>query len=145
MRKRNQIRQAGFTFIEVLVTVLFICVCVIALVRFQNYISYTDSLNQQNGEAVMLATQEMEKLRDFQVINTTSGFVAYQDIVSGSSTATGVNTSYTITWTVTPFVNPTYKKIVITVTWTDRYNAAQSIELVKNVDSTAPPNSAAIK
>ncbi len=136
--------QSGQTLIEVLVTMVFISVSVIALIRFQNYLAYDNSVAQQKGEAVVLAQSRIEMLSDFQVLNTTAGYTAYSGITSGSTTVAGSTATYTVAWTVTAYTNPTYKQIDVTVSWTDRYNTAQSIRLVSNVAGIEPANSAAI-
>lgn len=135
---------SGQTLIETLVTLLFIAISVIALIRFQNYLAYDTSLAQQKAEATILALKEIETLRDFQVLNNTSGYTSYQSIASGSSSTTGANATYTITWTVSSYTNPTYKNIDVTVTWTDRYNNSQSVELVTNVAGIDPSTSSTI-
>lgn len=134
----------GQTLVETLVTIVFISMAVIALIRFQNYLSYDNSLSQQTATAITLAESEIETLRDFQVLTTTSGYTAYSSIASGSSTNNGTSAVYTITWTVTSYTNPTYKNISVTVSWTDRRGTAQSVQLVTNVAGIQPANSAAV-
>lgn len=136
--------QRGQTLVEVLVTLLFIAAGVIALIRFQNYLAYDTSLSQQKADATILATKQLETLRDFQVLNTTSGYTSYQSIASGSSSSTIGNTTYTVTWTVTPYTNPTYKNVSISVSWTDRYSTAQTLRLISNIAGIDPSNSASI-
>ena len=138
-------RASGLTLVEVLITVLFLSISVIALVRFQNYLTYNDLLNQQQGEATILAEQEIETLHDFDVLATTPGYTAYNNIASGSSAATGVNAHYTITWTVTSFVNPTYLNLNVVVSWVDRNNITQSVQQIDNVAQSLPSNEAGIK
>lgn len=142
--RRASNREKGQTLIETLITVLFIAVSVIALIRFQAYLAYDNTLTQQKTEATLIGLKKMEQLSDYQVINTTTGYTAYQDIVSGSNTITGVNTTYTLTWTVTSFTNPTYKTIDLVVGWTDKNNVSQSIRLVTNTAAIDPANSASI-
>lgn len=134
----------GQTLIETMVTLLFISVSVIALIRFQNYLSYDNSLSQQKSEATLLGQQKIEQLRDFQYLNDTSGYTSYQSIATGSQTTTGVNATYTLAWTVTSFTNPTYKNVDLTVSWTDRYNTAQSIRLTTRIAGIEPSLSATI-
>lgn len=134
----------GQTLIEVLITVLFISVAVIALVRFQNYLGYDSLLTQQRNDAVLLATQKIESLRNFQVLNNTNGYTSYQSIASGSTTSSVGNTSYTITWTVTSYTNPTYKNVNVVVSWTDRNSTAQSIQLSTNIAGLDPGTSGAV-
>lgn len=138
------IKNRGQTLIEVLVSVLFISFCVIALLRFQTYLAYDNSLAEQKARAVILATQELEQLRSFQVLNNVTGYTSYQSIASGSSSYTGNTTTYTITWTVTSYTNPTYKTASVTVSWTDRYNNNQSIQMVSDIPGIDPPNSAIV-
>lgn len=140
----NLPKRNGQTLIEALVTIVFIAVTVIALVRFQNYLSYDNSLTQQKGDATTLAQSKLESLRDFQVLNNTSGYTSYQSITSGTSTTTGATAVYTITWTITAYTNPAYKTIDVSVTWTDRRGIAQSVRLVSNVAGIEPANSAAV-
>ena len=116
----------------------------IALILFQAGIAYGDSVAQQKSQATLLATSEIESLRDFNVLNTQVPYAAYQNIASGTSNSTVGNTTYTLTWTVTAYVNPTYKTIDISVTWTDRRAIAQSIRLITMVAGIDPPYSAAI-
>jgi type IV pilus assembly protein PilV len=134
----------GQTLIEVLVTVVFISISVIALIRFQSYLSYDNSLSQQKADAITLAQSTIEQLRDFQVLNNTSGYTSYQSIASGSSSSTGTSATYTVTWTVTAYTNPTHKAIDVTVSWTDRQGTAQSVRLITDVAGIEPANSAAV-
>jgi Tfp pilus assembly protein PilV len=143
-RMNNMQRNLGQTLIEVLITLVFIAVSVIAMIRFQNYLAYNNGLSQQKANAVQIAQSKMSSLQDFQVLNTTSGYTAYQDIVSGSSTVAGTTTNYTMTWTVTTFASPSYKQISIVVTWLDRYNVSQSITLVRNIAGLQPANSGSV-
>lgn len=135
---------AGQTLIETMITLVFISVSVIALVRFQNYLAYSSNTAQQKSEAVILANKQQEILRDFQVLNNTAGYTSYQSIASGTSTVAATTTTYTLTWTVTSYTNPTYKTIDVVVSWVDRYNNSLSIEMVTNVAGIDPTVSAAI-
>lgn len=134
----------GQTLIEALVTILFIGICIIALVRFQNYIAYDNSLAQQKSEATFIAQNQIETLRDYQVINNTSGYTSYQSIATGSANVTRNNTTYAVAWTVTTFTNPNYKTVDLTVTWTDRYNVSQSVRMISNIAEVDPSTSSTI-
>lgn len=138
------IRCKGQGLIETLIALLFIAVSVIALIRFQNYLAYSNNITQQQADATILASKQIETLRDFQVLNNTNGYTSYQSIASGTGSFTGINTTYTITWTVTPYTNPTYKMIDVVITWTDRYNNSQSVELITHVAGIDPSYSSAI-
>ncbi len=138
MKILKKIRYHGEGLVETMIAFLIIAGSVVALTRFQSNVAYSDSVTQQQSEATILAQSKLESLSDFQVIGTQSPYFAYQDIISGTSTKAGENSTYTLTWTVTPFVNPTYKVIDIFVSWIDRYNNAQSVRLVTRVGSIDP-------
>jgi type IV pilus assembly protein PilV len=136
-------RLNGEGLVEVLITLLIVVVGVLGIVRFQNYLAYNNSLAQQQEDATIIALQELEMLRDYQVLDTTSGYTAYQDIVSGAATIVGVTATFTATWTVTTTATPSYKKIDLTVSWVDRNNVTQSIRMITQVAGVDPSTSAA--
>lgn len=140
----NKRRIDGQTLIEVLISLLFVTMGALALVRFQNDLAYDMNLAQQKAEAMLLAVSKIETLRDFQVLNNTAGYTSYQSIASGASTSTGNTAAYTITWTVTSFANPTYKNVSVVVSWTDRYGSAQSVQHVTNIVGIDPQYSSVI-
>lgn len=134
----------GQTLVEALVTVVIVALGVIALVRFQNYLSYDNSVAQQTSQAQIIAQSTIENIRNFQVLNNTSGYTSYASISSGTSSVTGVSATYTVTWTVNTFTNPSYKRITVVVAWTDRRGTAQSVTLISNIAGIEPANSAAV-
>jgi Tfp pilus assembly protein PilV len=142
MRIKIPTKTRGEGLIETMVTFMLIGFGIMALIRFQNNLTYNDNVAQQQADATILAVNKIEALRDFWVLNTQAGMQAYQDIVTGTGTSTGINTTYTLTWTVTTFTNPNYKTIDVSVTWTDRYNASKTIRLISRVAGTDPLNSA---
>jgi len=138
MRRIARIYQTGQGLIETLMIVLFVGISVVALITFQHHMNYSTSLARQQSDATIVTQNEIETLRDFSVLTTTAGYVAYSGIASGSGNVTVGNTTYTMTWTVTSFVNPTYKTIDITTTWNDYYGTAHSIRIVSNVAGVDP-------
>lgn len=131
-------QQSGQGLIETLVVVLLVAVSVVAFFQFQQYLSYSSDLRNQQGDAILIGTSQIESLRNFSVLNTTTGYTAYQDIVSGSSNVTAGNTTYRLSWAVTTNTAPTYKTINLTVAWTDRYGTTRSISFVTNVAGLDP-------
>ncbi|VVC75583.1 hypothetical protein AQUSIP_08730 [Aquicella siphonis] len=145
MNPSSEAQQLGQGLIETLMIVLFISVSILALIRFQHYLSYSTSYTQQQTVANLLAANKIEQLRDYQVINTTGGYAAYQDIASGSSSTTIGSATYSLAWTISSNTSPTYKTIDVTVTWTDRQGSTQAVRLVSRVASIDPAVSALIK
>jgi len=140
----NTKQMQGQTLIEALITLLIIAFSILSLVRLQNYLVLNNSIAAQQGEAVKLALSEIETLRDFQVLNNASGYTSYQSIASGSSTVTGTNTTFTVTWTVTPYTSPTWKKVHVTVSWSDNAGTSHSITQDTNIAGIDPEQQAAV-
>lgn len=130
------IQPKGQGFIEIMIALLIIGVGIVALSRFQNNLIHSNDLVKQQNEANSLAVNQIETVRDYTTL------VGYQGIASGSTTVTGVNATYTINWTVTPFTDPTYKDINLTVSWLDRNGTSQTIRLVTRVAALEPAFSA---
>jgi Tfp pilus assembly protein PilV len=141
MRLKNLI---GEGLIETLICMLLIFGTIVSLMSFQATLAYNDDVSAQTSDATILAMNQLEKLRDFQVLNTTPGYTAYSSIVSGSSSPVGMNTTYTMTWTVTANTNPTYKNINVTVTWADRRAVSHSVTLSTNVAGIDPSYSSSV-
>ena len=138
MRYINFSKQKGQGLIETLMIVLFFGISVVALIKFEHLLNYNVSLARQQSDASIVTENEIETLRDYSVLSTTSGYVAYSAITSGTGTVTVNNTTFTLTWTVTANTNPTYKTIDVTTTWNDYYGTAQSIRIVTDVASLDP-------
>ena len=126
-------KQRGIGLIETLLVTLFIAVGVVGLIKLQNQLAYNANYATQQDTANYLAESKMESLRDFNVLTTTSGADAYDDIASGTSNSTVGATTYTTTWTVTTDSTIGYKNIAVTVTWTDNYNTARTLTLNSNI------------
>lgn len=140
----NMKNQGGQGLIEVLIVVLIISTSVLALLSFQNALAFADTLSQQQNEATILAQSKIASLRDYQVVNVQSPYAAYQSIVSGTSTSTGSNATYTINWTVIPFTSPTYKSVDVVVGWNDLRGGARAIRLISYVAGLEPGYSASV-
>jgi Tfp pilus assembly protein PilV len=141
MRLKNLI---GEGLIETLICMLLIFGTIVSLMSFQATLAYNDDVSTQTSDAIILAVNELEKLRDFQVLNPLSGYTAYTSILTGSSTTVGMNTSFTMNWTVTSNTNPTYKNINVVVTWRDRRNVAHTITMSTNVAGIDPSTSSSV-
>jgi Tfp pilus assembly protein PilV len=137
-------RQAGQGLIETLIMTLIIFGTVVALLSFENTLAYNDSLTTQQNDATLLAANELEKLRDFQVLNPQVPYTAFSSIASGTTTSVGMNTTFTITWAVTQTASPLFDTVNVTVSWTDRRNVAQSIKLSTIIAGIDPSTSSSV-
>ena len=134
-------KVVGITLIELLVTLLILTIGIAGLVKFQGSYFYYSDVSKQRQEALLLAKTKMAALRNFQVLPTTTGYAAYDDITSGSASTTQNNATYTTTWTITDHTNPSYKTANIVVSWTDRRGSSQNLTLTSIISKTDPANS----
>lgn len=137
----RQRSEKGVTLVELLVTLFILTIGISALIKFQGNYFYYGDLSKQRSEAVILAKSKLATLRNYQVLSTTSGYNAYEDISSGTSTTTATNTTYTITWSVTENTSPAYKTINVVVSWVDRNNNSQGITLSSIIGKIDPSDS----
>lgn len=131
-------KQKGQGLIETLIIFLFVMISVAVFFKVQTYMTYSTEISTQQGDALLASLSELETLRDFSVLNTTSGYTAYAGIVTGSTTTTIGNTVYTLNWSVTTNTAPNYKVINLTTTWSDRFGGSHSINLTTDVAGLDP-------
>lgn len=136
--------QRGIGLLETMMVIVFVAIGIVAIIKFQHTLIYNTNTTQQQANATRVALNKLEQLRDFSTLTTTTGYIAYNDIATGTSTQTVGNTTYSLSWTVTNNASPPYKTLDITVTWTDRTGGSQSIRLVTRVAGADPLNSARI-
>ncbi len=131
-------KQRGITLVEVLITIVVVVIGVLALAKLEKTLWYHGQLLEQQHQALALAQQKIEELRQFETLKTETGKLAYQDIVSGSSNVSKSNTSYAVAWNVSEYVDPDYKSINVTVTWSDSSSASHNVNLVSRISKTDP-------
>ena len=129
-------RESGVSLIEALVALAIMAFGMLGVIGMQATLRFNADVSKQRSEAVRLAQEEIERLRNFGVLATTSGIApfAFDDIanVAAATVAvpTSANTTYTRTTTVAPAVagDPLLKKVTVTVNWLDR-RATSSTDL----------------
>lgn len=134
----------GISLVELLVMLFVLTIGIAALVKFQGTYFYYADLSRQQAEAVTLAKQKVESLRHYEIIPTTSGMAAYEDITSGSDTVTQNSVLYTRTWTVTESSNPDYKTVHMQVSWADRRGTTKNIALTTRIGKIDPSQSGVV-
>ncbi len=137
-------KQRGITFLEVLIALVVLGAGVVALVKFQGDLMRNRIELSQETEALMLAQDQMESLRYYQVLPTTAGYIAYQDKVTGTTSVVKTTATYTVAWTITSFTAPDYLTAVVTVTWTDPMNISQTTKLDSIIGKIDPAVSGSV-
>lgn len=131
-------KQRGISLVEVLVTMAILAFGLLALAKFQGTIATFSSQNKKSSIAMNIGQQKIEELRAYEILDTTAGKFAYADISSGNDSVISNNTTYARNWTVTTNTDPDYKTVRMVVSWTNRANASQSVELVSIIGRFDP-------
>ena len=138
------LKHRGLTLIEVLITLTFAATSIIAIIKFQNYLAYNNSVAKQQGEAINLATNQIENLIDYQVTDPSGSYKAYSAIQSNTQYQVLNGTAYTIITNIVNFTSPDYKTAQVIVQWTDMNNTSRNIELNDIIAKLNPVQSALI-
>jgi Tfp pilus assembly protein PilV len=138
----RQLRAVGL--VEILIALVILAIGILIIVRFQGTAFENRSAINQRNEAIQLAHDRLEQLRHYQVLDTTSGKTAYEDIASGSTSVTKASATYAVSWNVTENTSPDHKVIDVTVTWVDQKNQSHSITISTIVGKINPATSGTI-
>jgi type II secretory pathway pseudopilin PulG len=151
--RRRPARQRGVTLIEALVALLVMSFGMLALVGLMSNLRFGADLAKQRSEAMRIARQEIALARDYSVLVKPPGaplsVMAYTDIVSFQQpqprTPPDSNTTYFVNRAVSPLPTGGDGVFVrVSVTWTDRANNQQTVNLDTVIARVDPVFSAAL-
>ena len=125
----NRYKLAGFGLIEILITIVVIGVGLLTIAGLYSRTMSASVVSKQRSEAVVIAESMLEQLRGTVYANIVSGNDSIAAVSGSGSSAT-----YQRNWTVTSNVNPTYKNVAMTITWSDSQGATQTVSLVTRIN-----------
>lgn len=136
-------RKRGVSLIEALVAMAVMAFGMLGVVGMQATLRGNADLSKQRTEAMRIAQERMEDLRNFSVLtdplavnkafDTKATFAA--TAVAGYTT----NTAYTVAGSVTPAAaTAPHKTLTIDVSWPDRSGTTQNVRLVSAMANIAP-------
>lgn len=129
-------RQAGFSLIEMLITIIVLASGLLAIGTMYGSIMNASTVAKQQSLAAVLGEKKLEELRGTGYAGVTGG----ADTVTAASAGAGSTADYSRSWSVTTASAYSYKDVAITVSWTDSKNNTASIGLstrISNVTTTA--------
>ena len=139
-------RQRGTSLLEALVAFLVLSLGMLTVARVQTQLRLNADVARQRSEAVRLAQEDLENLRDFAVIAVAAGARAYDAIASASrsvDTDAGA-THYTVARQIDAADAPHAKSAVVTVSWIDRSGGPQQVVLNSLIAGVDPAISGAL-
>ena len=118
--QKNKGKQAGFTLLEVMISLAILSVGLLGMASLTASIIRTTSFSNDFTTATALAQDKLEEL-----VNTSFGsLTSNNDTVNADGSAGG---TYTRTWTIAASGNN--KSIIVTVAWTSDYGTPKSISI----------------
>lgn len=141
MKIHSTKRQQGFTLIEAMVALLVVSLGMLGIAGFQLALSLNSDVAKQRTEATRLAQEKIEQLRTFDSLTSyASNLAAGSETITAASATS--NTAFTRTWNVSTISGAstpeTGRNILVTVTWTDRANSTQKVQLLSAISATDP-------
>ena len=141
----NRQHTSGFSLIEVLIAFMVIALGSASLVQLHRGYLRQESNSTQREEAMHLAENKLDDLRTFEVLRTTAGQIAYQDIginlggVISAGSHTLSTGQFGLSWScrlgATSPCPPlaTHKDIIVTVNWTESENTTRTLSLSSTI------------
>ena len=135
----------GVSLIEALVALLVMSLGMLALVGVQTNLRVNAEVARQRAEATRIASEELERLRFFNTIEPVGGQVnpSYSEIagrkVDSYMLPDATNTTtYTVARKVTTQRKPDRLVVEVTVSWQDRADVTQTVNLDTVIAGTDP-------
>jgi len=128
MKKTIRNKQHGFSLVEVIISITLITMVILAF----NQLAIFSFRNWENAENRTVAynliqsrIEELHNLRDGNISNADPAVIWYSNIVSATTSTPVGGKTYTITTAISPLTvsftsNDSKRKVVVTVTWTER-------------------------
>lgn len=149
---RSPRREAGISLVEALVAMAIMGFGMLGLVGLQSTLRSNSDISKQRSEAVRQAQQLIEANRQYSRLETpvppvpgVRAFAAIGPEAAASSVPAFANTEYTSSSTVTTLPAPgqedwlaPMKRVAATVTWNDRTDTTQRVEMATMIGGVAP-------
>lgn len=133
--RRGRRHQRGLSTIESLIAAAVLGLGMLGLARLHSDLRASAEAARERSEAVRLAQQELEALRSF---TTPAAWSAIADAEPADVTPPGGTTRYLRERSVRALDGVAVKAVVVTLRWSDRRGAAQSLSLQTLVAGNDP-------
>ena len=138
--------ERGFSLLEALFAVLVLALGLIGLARFQGTLVQSSGDTKARTEAINLAQEKIEEMRNLMVAADytalTGSVTATTGVTATEESITGVNSTFTRTWTIVTNTAPNYKTITVNIAWQNNKGEDQTLELESFINFASPKISA---
>lgn len=125
--------QLGSVLIEGIVAMLIVAIGSVGVIKMQSALINNAAEAKTRSEAASLAQAKIDDLRDTMLSNEhfATGCTVGNRLTGGSDTPNGSShATYTRSWAVTPFCNPTRHLVSVTVAWGNSTNQSVTLNSV---------------
>ncbi|MCZ2291399.1 MAG: prepilin-type N-terminal cleavage/methylation domain-containing protein [Burkholderiales bacterium] len=145
-------RSRGVSLIEAIVALAVMGFGMLGIAAMQSSLRQNSDTARQRAEATRLASEAIEAMRSYSVVNTAGGKIAYADLVTGvaapqlalPSTIAGTNATYTRTVEVSDTDAQNRKTVFVKITWDDRSGQPQELVLSTEIHRSPPELAASL-
>ena len=123
----------GFSLIESLIALVIVSFGLLAIAGVHLKLTRGEDIARQRGEATRLAQEKLEELRSFTQLDAAAGATSWAGMAGSTDTIANnpdyhANTTFTRTWQVLDSADDAWRRVRVTVAWTDRVNAQANEE-----------------
>ena len=117
----------GFSLIESLIALVIVSFGLLAIAGVHLKLVRGEDIARQRGEATRLAQEKLEELRSFTQLDAAAGVNSWGGMAGAADNITNnpdyhANTTFTRTWQVLDSPDDAWRRVRVTVAWTDRVN-----------------------
>lgn len=135
----KRIHVRGVSLMEALVALAVMAFGMLGVVGMQATLRYNGDVAKQRSEAVRLAQERVENRRAYTVYDSVAGLDAYADLVSRApEDIAGTNATYKLSEAVADLEGGQGKALIVTVSWKDRSDQTQQVQLGTNITKVLP-------
>lgn len=129
----------GFSLIESLIALVIVSFGLLAIAGVHLKLSRGEDIARQRGEATRLAQEKLEELRSFTQLDAAAGVNSWGGMAGSTDTISKsddyhANTVFTRTWQVLDSADDAWRRVRVTVAWTDR--VAETANQTANAETT---------
>lgn len=151
-RPHVRARSRGVSLIEAVVALAVMGFGMLGIAAMQSSLRQNSDIARQRAEAARLASEAIEAMRSYSVVNAAAGKIAYADLITGvaavqlglPSTIAGTNATYTRSVDVNESGAQNRKTVFVRVAWNDRSGQAQELVVSTEIHRSPPELAASL-
>lgn len=142
----KQNNSAGFSLVEVMVSLVILSVGLIGMAKFQTAVLKSSSDSQARSEAITIAQSKLEEFKSFETLEAYNDIESSADLIAEAEDdgdtlefkVDGTSAEYTLDWSITENTAPDYLEVTVTVAWEDSIGSPQQVSIDSIIGESNP-------